>query len=151
MRGGGTATLTAGDATHPRYDIIYLRSSNQRLVTIQAKDQAGSNFSGTCYFLVELWDNDPDEIGVSRPTHIVLSDGGSGSLVDHSVNNRSAIAQTTTAGLSEVLAASPAGGESAWLIIRPIRNRGADDPGSAASTGAAAYIPGAPVVVFLSV
>lgn len=130
---------------------IGVASSNQRLVTIQAKDQAGSNYSGTCYFLVELWNNNPDDISVARPAHIVLSDGGSGWLIDHSVNNQSAIAQTTSTGLSEVLAASAAGGDDAWLIIRPIRYLRADDPGSAASTGAAAYIPGAPVVVFLSV
>jgi hypothetical protein len=235
---GGTAPLTAGDATYPRYDVIYLRltgdglqllvatgppgaspalptlaqdaiplasyymaptatsitealitdlrlrkpyieehveldpaisavptwvpivtpsvsigiaSSNQRLVTIQAKDQAASNFSGTCYFLVELWNNDPNDISVSRPTHVVPSDGGSGSLIDHTASNQSAVAQTTTTGLSEVLAASASGGDSAWLIIRPIRYLRADAPGSAASTGSATYIPGAPVVVFLSV
>lgn len=130
---------------------IGVASSNQRLVTIQAKDQAGSNFSGTCYFLVELWNNDPNDISVTRPTHIVLSDGGSGSLIDHTVNNQSAVAQTTTTGLSEVLAASASGGDDAWLVIRPIRYLRADAPGSSASTGSATYVPGAPVVVFLSV
>lgn len=130
---------------------IGVASSNQRLVTIQAKDQAGSNFSETCYFLVELWNNDPNDISVTRPTHIVLSDGGAGTLIDHTVNNQSVIAQTTTAGLSEVLAASAAGGDDAWLVIRPIRYLRADAPGSAASTGAATYVPGAPVVIFLSV
>jgi hypothetical protein len=130
---------------------IGVASSNERLVTIQAKDQAGSDFSGTCYFLVELWNVSPDDISVARPTHIVLSDGGSGWLIDHTASNQSAIARTTTAGLSEVLAASAAGGDSAWLVIRPMRYLNADDPGSATSTGAADYIPGGPVVVFLSV
>ena len=130
---------------------IGVASSNQRLVTIQAKDQAGDNFSGTCYFDVQLWEASPEQIGVARPAHLALSDGGAGSLLNHSPGDEGAIAQTTTTGLLEVLAESGGGGDDAYLIITPIRYLTADDPGVTAATGTATYIPGAPVVVLLSV
>jgi hypothetical protein len=126
-------------------------SSHDRLVTIQAKDQAGDNYSGTTYFDVQLWAPSPEQIGVSRPAHLQLADGGLGSLLNHSSGDEGAIAQTTSTGIVEVLAESGAGGDDAYLVITPIRYLDAGFPSVTASTGAAAYVPGAPVVVFLSV
>lgn len=130
---------------------IAIAASNDRNVTLQAREQDGSAYAGVCHFIVELWSGtSPVNISVTRPTLPELTDVGAGSFIDHTAGNQTAIVQTTSAGLAEFQITS-SGSEDVWMVVRPIRYLNADDPGAVGATGVPVYVPGGPTTAFVSV